>query len=172
MYKTILAPIDLAEIELTQKVIPTINSLAKIDYPHIHFFAVLSPMLSYYEYGLSHPERLLPSDDERIQIALAELKKAVTAFDIPEGRVHCSVEIGAPRDWILNFADEINADSDRCRFTQTKYHYLLAWHNGIIGRQVCQNLGLGGAISLLSRQPLIPRHLKLKTGGSHWLTDR
>lgn len=110
MYKTILAPIDLAEIELTQKVIPTIHSLANIDYPHIHFLAVLSPMLSYYEYGLSHPERLLPSDDERLQIALAELKKAVMAFDIPEGRVHCSVEIGAPRDRILNFADEINAD--------------------------------------------------------------
>lgn len=110
MYKTILAPIDLAEIELTRKVIPHVNSLAKSGVPHIHFIAVLYPMLAYYEFGLSQPDRLLPSDDERLQIALAELKKTVKDFDIPEDRVHCTVEMGAPRDKILTLADEINAD--------------------------------------------------------------
>ncbi|WP_431222255.1 universal stress protein [Serratia sp. L9] len=110
MYKTILVPIDLAEIELTQKVVPHINSLSKMDDPHIHFLAVLYPMLAYYEFGLSQPDRLLPSDDERVQIALAELKKVTKLFDIPEDRIHCSVEIGAPRDRILNLAEEISAD--------------------------------------------------------------
>ncbi|WP_058910137.1 universal stress protein [Entomohabitans teleogrylli] len=110
MYKTILVPVDITEEELTQKVVPHVQTHALDGDAQVHFVAVITPMATFYEYSYLPPENLLPGDSDRAKSALEKLKEAVKVFGIPEDRVQCSVEIGAPRDRILWLAEEIKAD--------------------------------------------------------------
>ena len=66
MYNTILVPIDILEDDLTDKMLPHVEALAKIDNPKIHFFTVIPNVEMFFgvEYA-SMPVSMRESGEEQ-----------------------------------------------------------------------------------------------------------
>lgn len=109
MSKTILVPIDISEMELTQQVIPHVEGYAKLDDATIHFLAVIPDYAYFASYGLGYSS-VAPDVKEREATALASLNEIVAKFSLPDDRVVTHVLSGTPKDHILGLAEEINAD--------------------------------------------------------------
>lgn len=112
MYKTILVPIDIAEEELTEMVIPHVKGLANNEDCKIHFLAVLPGMPGFFYYaslGITLAPQL-PSVEEMTQFTNLQLKEIIDKFGLPEANVTQHVVVGSAKDEILRFSDEIKAD--------------------------------------------------------------
>lgn len=109
MYNIILVPIDLSEQILSEKVIPHIELLARVDDPQVHFLHIIP------EYKDSAYFRLAVdcqrvNKDELIKLAESELKKVTENYHLPEDRVYLHVIMGKPKDIILKMAQTLKAD--------------------------------------------------------------
>lgn len=107
MYKSILVPVDIVEKELTKKVIPHVEYLAKLSNSQVklfHALPVASAIVNAYSFGFEEFK-----DQATIQ-AEVWLKELMTAFDLPQETLSYALAFGNPRDEILTIADEIKPD--------------------------------------------------------------
>jgi Universal stress protein UspA and related nucleotide-binding proteins len=109
MKKTILVPIDISDIEFTQRITEYVNSEALIDSVQIHFLTVI-PYLPYYTSLSMAYNTALPTMDELIAKSMMQLKEISKQFTVPEDRVFFHVEQGAPKDKILDMAKSLRVD--------------------------------------------------------------
>ncbi|WP_114191675.1 universal stress protein UspF [Edaphovirga cremea] len=108
MYKTILVPVDISEIELTRLVIPYVETLARLEDSHIHFVTVMPSSPYYAAFGLAIAA--VPDKQEAKDAANDALSRVITEFKIPVNRTKTHIVTGAPKDQILKLADSIDAD--------------------------------------------------------------
>lgn len=107
MYNLILLPVDILEKELTRKVIPHVESLARLSYAKIHFFHVLpvaSAIVNAYSFGFEEFQ------DKAMEKAADWLRELIETIDLPKEQLSHSIAFGNPRDEIINKANEIGAD--------------------------------------------------------------
>ena len=109
MSKNILVPIDISEIELTQQVIPHVETYARQDDAPIHFLAVIPDYTYFASYRLGYAS-VPPDAKEREVAAMEALSEIVAKFSLPEDRIEKYVLCGPPKDHILQLADDIHAD--------------------------------------------------------------
>lgn len=109
MYHTILVPIDISEPELTQQAVSHVEALAKLADAHIHFLAVIPTFPYYASLGLAYSGEA-PDREQYRNEALSKLTEAIKVFNIPEDRVEKHLSSGSPRDEILKFAEDLQAD--------------------------------------------------------------
>ncbi|WP_430876319.1 universal stress protein [Gilliamella sp. G0441] len=107
MYKKILVPIDILENDLTQKVIPHLECLAKLSNADVIFFHVLpiaSAIVNAYSFGF----------DEFKDKATVQTEKAfhqlLDTINLPRENLSFSIAFGNPRDEILHIAEELKPD--------------------------------------------------------------
>lgn len=107
MYNKILVPIDVLENELTQKVIPHVECLAKLSNAEVIFFHTLpvaSAIVNAYSFGF---------DEFKDQATLQTkqwLHKLMTSINLPQEKLSFSIAFGNPRDEILHIAEELKPD--------------------------------------------------------------
>lgn len=107
MYKSILAPVDILEKELTKKVIPHIEYHAKLTGAKVHLFHTLpvaSAIINAYSFGFEEFQDQASYQTERW------LQEIVDIFTLPKHQLSYSIAFGNPRDEILNAAKECHAD--------------------------------------------------------------
>ena len=125
MYKSILVPIDTSNETLIKHVIPHIESLSKINDPHIHFLVVIPSYTMFIGFAYGIEQEKFMDDNQRLEQAKLNLKNEVSKFNLPEDRLHFHAVVGMPRDEILNVAERIQADlivvSSRAPNITTKY---------------------------------------------------
>ncbi|WP_392560253.1 universal stress protein [Orbus mooreae] len=107
MYQSILVPIDIVEKDLTKKVLPHVEYLAKLSNAKVKLFHVLpvaSAIVNAYSFGFEEFK-----DKATIQAEkwLAELIKTI---DLPKDRLSSAIAFGNPRDEILTIAGELMPD--------------------------------------------------------------
>ncbi|QMR77739.1 universal stress protein UspF [Enterobacter sp. RHBSTW-00175] len=109
MYSSILVPIDIAEEDLTNMVIPYVQTHAVLNTTKVHFLAVV-PFHSFYtSLGLAYSAEM-PSINEIRQSALSKLNEIVKQFRLPVEKIETHIADGSPKDQILKFAHKIGAD--------------------------------------------------------------
>lgn len=109
MYKSILVPIDISEVELTKLVIPHVQQNSAINIAKVHFLTVI-PSLPYYStLGIAYSAEV-PDINELQYEALSKLNEIVKQFRLPENKFETHAIAGSPKDQILKLADAINAD--------------------------------------------------------------
>ncbi|MCO6537581.1 MAG: universal stress protein [Gilliamella sp.] len=107
MYKKILVPIDVLEDELTKKVIPHVECLAKLSNAQVIFFHTLpvaSAIVNVYSFGFDEFKDKATVQTEK------DLHKLIDSIDLPRENVSFSIAFGNPRDEILRLAEEIQPD--------------------------------------------------------------
>ncbi len=107
MYKKILVPIDVLEDELTQKMIPHIECLAKLSNAQVIFFhslPVSSAIVNAYSFGFDEFK-----DQATVQTQQS-LLRLIDSIDLPKDNVSYSIAFGNPRDEILRLVEEIKPD--------------------------------------------------------------
>lgn len=107
MYKSILVPVDIVEKELTAKVIPHVEYLAKLSNAKVKFFHALpvaSAIVNAYSFGFDEFK-----DHATVQ-AEKWLKELVKTINLPKENLSYTLAFGNPRDEILTIANEINPD--------------------------------------------------------------
>ncbi|WP_294612939.1 universal stress protein [uncultured Gilliamella sp.] len=107
MYKKILVPIDILEDELTKKVIPHLEYLAKLSNAEVIFFHTLpvaSAIVNAYSFGFDEFK-----DQATVQTE-QWLHKLIDSINLPRENLSFSISFGNPRDEILAIAEEINPD--------------------------------------------------------------
>jgi len=107
MYKKILVPIDILEDELTKKVIPHLEYLAKLSNAEVIFFHTLpvaSAIVNAYSFGFDEFK-----DQATVQTE-QWLHKLIDSVNLPRENLSFSISFGNPRDEILAIAEEINPD--------------------------------------------------------------
>ncbi|OCG11632.1 universal stress protein [Gilliamella sp. wkB292] len=107
MYNKILVPIDILEDELTQKVIPHLECLAKLSNAKVIFFHTLpvaSAIVNAYSFGFDEFK-----DQATVQTEQA-LHRLIDSINLPRENLSFSIAFGNPRDEILALADEIKPD--------------------------------------------------------------
>ena len=107
MYKKILVPIDVLEDELTQKVIPHVECLAKLSNAQVIFFHTLpvaSAIVNAYSFGFDEFK-----DQATIQTE-QWLNSLIDSINLPRENLSFSITFGNPRDEILRLAEEIEPD--------------------------------------------------------------
>ncbi|MCO6550628.1 MAG: universal stress protein [Gilliamella sp.] len=107
MYKKILVPIDVLEDELTKKVIPHVECLAKLSNAQVIFFHTLpvaSAIVNVYSFGFDEFKDKATVQTEK------DLHKLIDSIDLPRENVSLSIAFGNPRDEILRLAEEIQPD--------------------------------------------------------------
>ncbi|MCO6553811.1 MAG: universal stress protein [Gilliamella sp.] len=107
MYKKILVPIDVLEDQLTKKVIPHVECLAKLSNSQVIFFhslPVASAIVNAYSFGFDEFK------DKAIVQTEKDLHKLIDSIDLPRENVSFSIAFGNPRDEILRLAEEIQPD--------------------------------------------------------------
>ena len=109
MSKKILVPIDISEMELTKQVIPHVEGYAKQNDATIHFLSVIPDYTYFASYGLGYAS-VAPDAREREAEAMKTLSEIVAKFSLPGDRVEKHVLSGAPKDHILQLAEDIDAD--------------------------------------------------------------
>ncbi|OTQ58537.1 MULTISPECIES: universal stress protein [unclassified Gilliamella] len=107
MYKKILVPIDVLEDELTQKVIPHVECLAKLSNAQVIFFHTLpvaSAIVNAYSFGFDEFK-----DQATVQTE-QWLHRLIDTINLPQENLSFSIAFGNPRDEILHLAEEIEPD--------------------------------------------------------------
>lgn len=107
MYKKILVPIDVLEDELTQKVIPHVECLAKLSNAQVIFFHTLpvaSAIVNAYSFGFDEFK-----DQATVQTE-QWLHRLIDSINLPKENLFFSIAFGNPRDEILHLAEEIEPD--------------------------------------------------------------
>ncbi|OCG46758.1 universal stress protein [Gilliamella sp. Choc4-2] len=107
MYKQILVPIDVFEDELTKKVIPHVECLAKLSNAHVIFFHTLpvaSVIVNAFSFGFDEFKDKATIETEQWLNNLMDL------IDLPKENLSFSIAFGNPRDEILNLAEEMQPD--------------------------------------------------------------
>ncbi|KES14791.1 MULTISPECIES: universal stress protein [Gilliamella] len=107
MYKKILVPIDVLEDELTQKVIPHVECLAKLSNAQVIFFHTLpvaSAIVNAYSFGFDEFK-----DQATVQTE-QWLHRLIDTINLPRENLSFSIAFGNPRDEILHIAEEIEPD--------------------------------------------------------------
>ncbi|MCX8584052.1 MULTISPECIES: universal stress protein [unclassified Gilliamella] len=107
MYKKILVPIDVLEDELTQKVIPHVECLAKLSNAQVIFFHTLpvaSAIVNAYSFGFDEFK-----DQATVQTE-QWLHRLIDSINLPKENLSFSIAFGNPRDEILHLAEEIEPD--------------------------------------------------------------
>lgn len=107
MYKKILVPIDILENDLTQKVIPHLECLAKLSNADVIFFHVLpiaSAIVNAYSFGFDEFK-----DKATVQTEQA-FHRLLDTINLPRENLSFSIAFGNPRDEILSIANEIKPD--------------------------------------------------------------
>lgn len=109
MYKTILVPIDISENELTQRVIPHVEELAKLTDSYIHFLTVIPSFPYYTTLGVTYPAEM-PDPEEMKRNTGAAFMEVIKRFHLPEDRIVPHIVTGTPKEQILKLAYSIDAD--------------------------------------------------------------
>lgn len=107
MYKKILVPVDILEEELTKKVIPHLECLAKLSDAEVIFFHTLpvaSAIVNAYSFGFDEFK-----DQATVQTE-QWLHKLIESVNLPREKLSFSIAFGNPRDEILTIAEEIKPD--------------------------------------------------------------
>ena len=107
MYKKILVPLDVLEDELTQKVIPHVECLAKLSNAQVIFFHTLpvaSAIVNAYSFGFDEFK-----DQATVQTE-QWLHRLIDTINLPRENLSFSIAFGNPRDEILHLAEEIEPD--------------------------------------------------------------
>ncbi|MWN04818.1 universal stress protein G [Gilliamella bombicola] len=107
MYKKILVPIDVLEDELTKKVIPHVECLARLSNAQVIFFHALpvsSAIINAYSFGFDEFKDHATVQTEQY------LHQLMDSINLPHEHVSFSIAFGHPRDEILALADEIKPD--------------------------------------------------------------
>ena len=107
MYKKILVPIDVLEDELTEKVIPHVECLAKLSNAQVIFFHTLpvaSAIVNAYSFGFDEFK-----DQATVQTE-QWLHRLIDTINLPRENLSFSIAFGNPRDEILHIAEEIEPD--------------------------------------------------------------
>lgn len=107
MYNKILVPIDVLEDELTQKVIPHVECLAKLSNAEVVFFHTLpvaSAIVNAYSFGFDEFK------DKAIVQTEQWLHKLMASINLPQEKLSFSIAFGNPRDEILHIAEELKPD--------------------------------------------------------------
>ncbi|OCG15912.1 MULTISPECIES: universal stress protein [unclassified Gilliamella] len=107
MYKKILVPIDVLEEELTKKVIPHVEYLAKLSNAEVIFFHTLpvaSAIVNAYSFGFDEFKDKATVQTEQ------HLHKLIDSINLPRENLSFSIAFGHPRDEILRLAEEIQPD--------------------------------------------------------------
>lgn len=107
MYHSILVPVDILEKELTKKVLPHIEYLAKQNNAKVKFVHVLpvaSAIVNAYSFGFEEFKDQATSQAEKW------LKELMMTVDIPPENLSYQIAFGNPRDEILGIADEMSPD--------------------------------------------------------------
>ena len=107
MYKKILVPIDILENDLTQKVIPHLECLAKLSNADVIFFHVLpiaSAIVNAYSFGFDEFK-----DKATVQTEQA-FHQLLDTINLPRENLSFSIAFGNPRDEILHIAEELKPD--------------------------------------------------------------
>ncbi|OCG02224.1 universal stress protein [Gilliamella sp. wkB112] len=107
MYKKILVPVDILEEELTKKVIPHLECLAKLSNAEVVFFHTLpvaSAIVNAYSFGFDEFK-----DQATVQTE-QWLHKLVDSVNLPREKLSFAIAFGNPRDEILTIANEIEPD--------------------------------------------------------------
>ncbi|QMI07179.1 universal stress protein UspF [Citrobacter sp. RHB25-C09] len=107
MYRSVLVPIDVTEVDLTRQLIPQVEAHAKT--AQVHFLAVIPSVPFYASLGLAYSGEF-PDKNGIKEKALEKLDEIVQQFNIPEGRVQKHIVYGPPKDQILKLADSLSAD--------------------------------------------------------------
>ncbi|NUF27539.1 universal stress protein [Gilliamella sp. ESL0254] len=107
MYKKILVPIDVLEDELTKKVIPHVECLARLSNAEVIFFHALpvsSAIINAYSFGFDEFKDHATVQTEQY------LHQLMDSINLPHEHLSFSIAFGHPRDEILALADEIKPD--------------------------------------------------------------
>lgn len=107
MYNKILVPIDVLEDELTQKVIPHVECLAKLSNAEAVFFHTLpvaSAIVNAYSFGFDEFKDKATVQTEQW------LHKLMASINLPQEKLSFSIAFGNPRDEILHIAEELKPD--------------------------------------------------------------
>ncbi|MCX8655415.1 universal stress protein [Gilliamella sp. B2840] len=107
MYNKILVPIDVLEDELTQKVIPHVECLAKLSNAEVIFFHTLpvaSAIVNAYSFGFDEFKDKATVKTEQW------LNKLMASVNLPQEKLSFSIAFGNPRDEILHIAEELKPD--------------------------------------------------------------
>ncbi|MWN31400.1 universal stress protein [Gilliamella sp. Pra-s65] len=107
MYKKILVPIDVLEDELTKKVIPHVECLARLSNAEVIFFHALpvsSAIINAYSFGFDEFKDHATVQTEQY------LHQLMNSINLPHEHLSFSIAFGHPRDEILALADEIKPD--------------------------------------------------------------
>ncbi|AHN25153.1 universal stress protein [Gilliamella apicola] len=107
MYNKILVPIDVLEDELTQKVIPHVECLAKLSNAEVVFFHTLpvaSAIVNAYSFGFDEFKDKATVQTEQW------LHKLMASINLPQEKLSFSIAFGNPRDEILHIAEELKPD--------------------------------------------------------------
>lgn len=107
MYKKILVPVDILEEELTKKIIPHLECLAKLSNAEVVFFhslPVASAIVNAYSFGFDEFK-----DQATIQTE-QWLHEFIDTINLPKENLSFSIAFGNPRDEILALANEIEPD--------------------------------------------------------------
>lgn len=107
MYNKILVPIDVLEDELTQKVIPHVECLAKLSNAEVTFFHTLpvaSAIVNAYSFGFDEFKDKATVQTEQW------LRKLMASINLPQEKLSFSIAFGNPRDEILHIAEELKPD--------------------------------------------------------------
>ena len=101
------SPIDVLEDELTQKVIPHVECLAKLSNAQVIFFHTLpvaSAIVNAYSFGFDEFK-----DQATVQTE-QWLHRLIDTINLPRENLSFSIAFGNPRDEILHLAEEIEPD--------------------------------------------------------------
>ena len=107
MYRSILVPVDISETELTQKVIPHVEYLARLSNAKVKFFHTLpisSAIINAFSFGYDEFKYQATVEAEKW------LKKLIQDIDLPKENLSYALAFGNPRDEILTLADELQPD--------------------------------------------------------------
>ncbi len=107
MYQTILMPVDVFEMELSDKAVRHAEFLAQGD-GVIHLIHVLPKSSTLLIHGFTHDFRRFEEHMETE--TMGRLREMQKHFSLPPERVIATIRFGNVRDEVNNAAEELNAD--------------------------------------------------------------
>lgn len=108
MSTTILVPLDIADEEMTRLVVPFVKTQAKALDANVHFLTVVPDFRYYASLEVAYVGEF-PDVEQYSESALAQLKEMIALFELPADKTSAQVEMGSPRDKILESADKLKA---------------------------------------------------------------
>ena len=105
MFKKILVPVDLADVETSRQAIAEAVDLAKLSDGTIRLLYVRSIL------PVTYMEFVPPEfDEEQVDKSAAALSKIVSELDLPSNRISTNVRIGAVYNEVLDEVEQLGVD--------------------------------------------------------------